>query len=569
MKISARAAARILIVALVIFCSVRNVGAGVIPNAYIVKVAKDVDVRSASEEMAKRTGGNIGYIYENSFRGFSVRVPPGFAQAQLRAQAGVQAVEPDLEVELCAQTLPAGVDRIDIQHFDIANIDGVDDRVDVDVAIIDTGIDVDHPDLNVVGGQRFLPGGPSTDYDDDNGHGTEVAGVLAALDNGFGVVGVAPGARLWSIKCFDQNRNAGSQILAGIEWVVTNADTIEILNMSWSGIHPAPFHREAVQSCVAAGVVCFAAAGNSARNLYGPDGIFGDNQNTWPAYFPEVAAISCMADSDGRPGGLGANTSFGGYADDSFAGFSNYSTGVIGSNPVNSPGAAIDLMMPGVDIYSTFIGGGYSFDSGTSLSSPLAAGLAALYIAKNGRASNAAGVYAIRQALIDGASGQTSSRGLALLNDPDGKRENIGFCPGAGAMVNGIPKWWLAQFDDNGVNWTGDLAHYSTIDFDGDGVSAVDEYVGSSDPTDGNSTLRISEFEDQNGTTTIRWLGAFVDPQLPAFSVRRSTSMLDPVTTWLEIGTVPRTNGTHIYTDETTPPGAHAFYWVTGSNSPL
>ena len=82
--------------------------------------------------------------------------------------------------------------------------------------------------LNVVGGRRFLSGGGPADYDDDNGHGTEVAGVLAALDNGIGIVGVAPGARLWSIKCFDENRAAGSKILAGIEWVIDNADTIDI-----------------------------------------------------------------------------------------------------------------------------------------------------------------------------------------------------------------------------------------------------------------------------------------------------------------------------------------------------
>jgi len=568
MRAPAKAAAGFLVAGIVLFLSGLIGFAKVVPNAYIVKVAEGVDVRGASEAMAKRTGGSVGFIYKNAFRGFSIVVPSGVAKAQLHAEAGVLAIQPDLEVELCAQTLPTCLDRIDVEHFDTPKIDGVDERIDVDVAIIDSGIDVDHPDLNVVGGQRFLPGGPPTDYDDDNGHGTEVAGVLAALDNGIGIVGVAPGARLWSIKCFDQNLNAGSQLLAGMEWVVSNAATIEILNMSWRGFHQAPFHREAIQNCVAAGVVCFAAAGNDAVNIYGPSGIFGGNDNVWPAYFPEVATISCLADSDGRPGGLGGNTSFGGYPDDSFAGFSNFSTGVIGSNPVNSPGAAIDLILPGVDIYSTFLGGGYSFDSGTSLSSPVAAGLAALYIAENGRATNAAGVYAIRQALIDGGSPQVGSRGLAVLNDPDGNRENVGFCPGAGARVNGIPKWWLAQFDDNGKNWTEDLAHYTTIDFDGDNVSPFDEYLGSSDPTDVNSTLRISSFEDENGTNTIQWPGAYVDPQLPDFSVVRGTSMLENVTTWQEIGTVPRTNGTHIYSDGTTPPGAQVYYQVIGANNP-
>lgn len=410
----------------VVFGLAENSYAKVIPNAYIVQIADTADVSDVTGKMARFTGGKIGHKYSKTIRGFSIKVPPGIAKSQILAQNGVIAVQPDIEVELCAQTLPTSVDRIDIDLSSTAKIDGLDERVDVDIAVIDTGIDIDHPDLNVVGGRRFLSGGGPTDYDDDNGHGTEVAGVMAALDNGFGIVGVAPGARLWSIKCFDQNRAAGSQILAGIEWVITNADTIEILNMSWSGFHQAPFHRTAIQNCVAAGVVCFAAAGNAARDIYGPDNTFGTNDDTWPAYFPEVAAISAMADSDGQPGGTGGNTSYGNYPDDSFAGFSNYSNSVTGSNPVSSPGAAIDLLMPGVDIYSTNMGGGYAIDSGTSLSSPLAAGLAALYISVNGRATNANEVYAIRQALIDHGTLQSSPRGLTVRNDPDAFKEKIG-----------------------------------------------------------------------------------------------------------------------------------------------
>ena len=559
---------RILLPVVVVSCFVRYGHANVIPDAYIVKVADGVDVREASERMARRTGGKVGHIYRKALRGYSIRVPPGVVRAHMRGQEGVLAVEPDLEVELCAQTLPTCVDRIDIDLSDTAKINGVDERIDIDIAIIDTGIDIDHPDLNVVGGARFLTGGAPTDYDDDNGHGTEVAGVLAALDNGIGIVGVAPGARLWSIKCFDANRNAGSGILAGIEWVVDNADTIEILNMSWRGIHQAPFHREAIQNCVAAGVVCFAAAGNDARNVYGPDEIFGTNDDTWPAYFPEVAAISCMADSDGQPGGTGGTTSYGGYADDSFAGFSNYSTAVTPTNPVNSPGAAIDLLMPGVDIYSTFLNGAYSYDSGTSLSSPLAAGLAALYIAKHGRATNAAEVYAIRQALIDGGTPQSAAGGLAHLNDPDGNSEHIGYWLGAEETVNGVPKWWLALFDDDGTNWSWNYTYYATNDIDGDGVSTDGEYLGSSDPTNGSSTFRVAAFEEQNGSNTIWWPGAFVDPQLPAFRVLRGTNMSDNIATWPEIGTVPRVNGTHIYTDEVVPPGAEVYYRVMGTSGP-
>ena len=439
--------------------------AKVIPNAYIVEIDDTADVNDVTGKMAKFTRGKIGHIYSKAIRGFSITVPPGIAKSQILSQKGVMSVEPDLEVELYTQTLPTSVDRIDIDLYNAAKIDGIDERVDVDIAIIDTGIDVDHPDLNVVGGKRFLPGGPSTDYDDDNGHGTEVAGVLAALDNGYGIVGVAPGARLWSIKCFDQNRNAGSDILGGIDWVIDNADTIEILNMSWGGIHQAPYHRTAIQNCVAAGVVCFAAAGNSGRDLYGPDGIFGTSDDAWPAYFPEVAAVSAMADTDGEPGGIGGNTSYGGYPDDSFAGFSNYSNIVTAANPVDSPGKAIDLMMPGVDIYSTFMGGGYSYDSGTSLSSPLAAGLAALYIAEHGRATNAAEVYAIRQALIDSGVLQSNSRGLTFRNDPDAFDENIGYYTPGDFNKDGIVVIEdFAIFASAWLTGDGDVKYYTWCD---------------------------------------------------------------------------------------------------------
>jgi subtilisin len=417
----------VLLACIGLLALVQRADAQVIPNAYIIQISDLADVNDVCLKMQRFTGGKVGHVYHKAIRGFSIQVPPGLLKSKILSQSGVIRVEPDLLVELASQTLPTSVNRIDIDLYNTAKIDGLDERVDVDIAIIDTGIDIDHPDLNVVGGRRFLPGGPSTDYDDDNGHGTEVAGVLAALDNGFGIVGVAPGARLWSIKCFDQNRAAGSGLLDGMEWVLENADTIEILNMSWSGIHQAPFHRTAIQNCVAAGVVCFAAAGNSAMDVYGADGAFNTGDEVWPAYFPEVAAISCMADSDGAPGGLGSATVYGGYLDDSFAGFSNYSHSVTGSNPVSSPGGAIDLLMPGVDIYSTFMNGGYATDSGTSLSSPLAAGLAALYIAENGRATNAAGVYAIRQALIDSGVLQVNSRGLNLMNDPGSFDENIGY----------------------------------------------------------------------------------------------------------------------------------------------
>jgi subtilisin len=103
-------------------------------------------------------------------------------------------------------------------------------------AIIDTGIDTGHPELNVVGGTNCIGG---SSFNDDNGHGTHVAGIAAARDNTNGAVGVAPGARLWAVKVLNASGSGStSQIVCGIDWVTARASTIEVANMSLGGSSP-------------------------------------------------------------------------------------------------------------------------------------------------------------------------------------------------------------------------------------------------------------------------------------------------------------------------------------------
>src|SRR5262249_26520712 len=182
-------------------------------------------------------GLGLQHIYTAALKGFSARVPEA-ALALLESDPDVAYVEPDRYVEAFAQTLPTGIDRIDADTNANIGINSTDDkRIDVDVAVVDTGVGP-HPDLNVVSSVNCTIGGPlaqrcSSGGSDDNGHGTHVAGTIAALDNGSGVVGVAPGARLWSVKVLNrQGIGYMSWIVAGIDYVTANADAIEVANMS-------------------------------------------------------------------------------------------------------------------------------------------------------------------------------------------------------------------------------------------------------------------------------------------------------------------------------------------------
>jgi len=152
-------------------------------NRYIVQVAEGVDPGPIGRGICQRAGGTLGHVYTKALRGFSVQLPPALAQQVIAGQAGVIKIEPDVRVHAVAQTLPTGVNRIDADLNSVAKIDGVPEAVNVDIAIIDTGIDVDHPDLHVVGGRRFYSmlwwSFQDDQYDDDNGHGSHCAGTAA------------------------------------------------------------------------------------------------------------------------------------------------------------------------------------------------------------------------------------------------------------------------------------------------------------------------------------------------------------------------------------------------------
>jgi subtilisin len=310
---------------------------------------------------AGRFGASVSHVYRNALSGYSATLSPSRVAA-LRADPGVAAVVPDRTLRIQAQTMPTGINRIDGELSGTISGNGAG-AVNVDVAIIDTGIGP-NPDLNIAGGTNCVtPGGGLAD---DNGHGTHVAGTVAARDNADGVVGVAPGARLYAVKVLNaQGSGSISQIICGIDWVTARASTIEVANMSLGGQSPFgsfsgcnssfdPMHPAICRS-VQAGVTYAVAAGNSAANA----------NNFIPATYNEVITVSALADFNGVPGG-GAAATCRADQDDTFANFSNF-------------GSDVDLIAPGVCIISSAPNGGLATFSGTSMASPHVAGAAALY----------------------------------------------------------------------------------------------------------------------------------------------------------------------------------------------
>ncbi|NGY66136.1 S8 family serine peptidase [Lentzea sp. NEAU-D13] len=363
-------------------------------SGYIVLLKDGTSVSSLTNLL----GVTVDNVYESAVRGYSGRMTAGTA-ARLARDPRVALVQPDGVASIAAQTQPTGIDRVDAEQSPTARINGTDERVNVDVAVIDTGVDLDHPDLNVnTAGAKNCSTGRSAD--DGNGHGTHVAGTIGALDNGTGVVGVAPGARIWPVRVLNnQGSGSFSAIICGIDYVTAHASEIEVANMSLGGSgsdsacgsNKDAMH-EAICRSVSAGVTYVVAAGNSAKN----------SSTFVPATYEEVITVSALADFNGQPGG-GAASTCRADVDDTFADFSNY-------------GADVDIIAPGVCILSSWKGGGYNTISGTSMASPHVAGAAALFKSTHPSASPSA----VKSALQ--AAGTTNWNSTT---DPDSTHERL------------------------------------------------------------------------------------------------------------------------------------------------
>ena len=292
----------------------------------IVLLEKDADVDAAVARGKREHAVKPTNVFKHAARGYAANLSRGQVRA-IERDPVVDAVVEDTVVELAAQVSPAGVRRVGATRSPLTHIDTNDlasHRANVDVAIIDTGIQPNHPDLRVVGGYDCTRPGTSAErssssrWRDEHGHGTHVAGIVGALDNDRGVVGVAPGARLWSIRVFTASATSRiSWIACGIDWVTskrtsTGGPRIEVANMSLRdegrddgncGYSNSDIMHRAICRSTDRGTTYAVAAGND-RNSAG---------NWRPGSYNEVITVSATNRSRNAAGSAStAMSTFGG-----------------------------------------------------------------------------------------------------------------------------------------------------------------------------------------------------------------------------------------------------------------
>lgn len=499
------------------------------------------DAAAAADALLSPLGAEPAAVYRHALTGFAADLTAADA-ASLASSPLVTLVEADRTFTATAE-LPTGVDRTDVDRISDSPI-GARASVDVDVAVIDTGSDADHRDLDVVrvidcynnggllGGSSCVDrtGTNNSGGDDDNGHGTHVAGTVGALDNGLDVVGVAPGARVWSVKVLGGFLGSGStsDIIAGIDYI-TGTGEVEVINMSLGGSGTSSGMNQAIAGATEAGIVTVVAAGNDSANA----------GNYTPANAPDAITVSAITDLDGQPGGVASGSCSGG--DDEFATYSNF-------------GDVVDIAAPGSCITSTRLGGGTESLSGTSMASPHVAGAAALYIARNGVPADATRRDTVLAGLLQewstpqsGACGFTnaiSGEPLLLLvacgeePEPGNTAPTVDITsPADGTTVaEGSSITLRADANDaedgaTGVDWSSDLdgalgsgdsvtvtlsagTHTVTATTtDSAGASAADAITVTVESEQAADTVSISEIRWDDGTLLLggRWVDAWVE----------------------------------------------------------
>ncbi|MFH2204809.1 MAG: S8 family peptidase [Elusimicrobiota bacterium] len=332
-------------------------------NAKIVEAPADRYSPSAFRMMSNP---DIYYVEEDFYTNWLVNTGASFQARPLPSFGAIMADLPKLKERTSGSgEQPWGIVRVNAEKGWAQANEGSGVRV----AVIDTGVDFNHPDLQA----NYKGGYNAVDADkpplDDHGHGTHVAGTIAAVKDGKGVVGVAPQAHIYAVKVLDKDGGGSlTSIVKGLVWAANN--NIQVANMSLGAPMGSIFMRLAVKYATSKGVAIIAAAGNSG-------GAVG-----YPAAYEDTIAIAASDSSD------------------RVASFS-------------SRGEQVDFIAPGVDVNSTVVGGKYARYSGTSMATPHAAGLAALAVKQGANGKDAVKAYFLRAAKkLPGVSENEQGEGM-------------------------------------------------------------------------------------------------------------------------------------------------------------
>jgi len=332
----------------------------------------DHGVAGAVQQLERGHGFRADHVFGSAIRGFSARLNSRQIQA-LENNPLVAYLESDEPMFASAQTLPWGINRIDADSSSTLAGNGSGTVSNVNVYIIDTGAETTHSDLNVVRHVNFA-GGTNNDC---HGHGTHVAGTVAAKDNTSQVVGVAPGAPITGVKVLNcAGSGTTSGVIKGVDWVTANAVKPAIANMSLGGGASLALDNAVIRSADS-GVFYSLAAGNSAV----------DACTQSPARAGTHNGVMTVAATD---------------ISNLEASFSNF-------------GSCVDIWAPGVSILSTFRKNSTRTLSGTSMAAPHAGGTGALFLSHGGVAAATVESFLKKDSVSTGTTSKDGSNAIRLV----------------------------------------------------------------------------------------------------------------------------------------------------------
>jgi subtilisin len=438
---------------------------------------------AAEQALVRGAGGEVLHSY-TIVPAIAATLPQG-AVAALARNPRVTYVEPvTLAYALDHPTGDAELDRgWGVAHIGSGIVHAAGNHgTGVGIAVIDTGISNTHPDLSVVGGRNFLDN--SDNWVDDNGHGTHVAGSACAVANGFGVVGVAADCELYALKVLNASGSGSwSGIVAAVEWAATHGIQVANLSLGSRG-HPGITAEQAFANAYAGGLVIVAAAGNAGN-------CGGNNDSVeYPGRFASVIAVAATNANDVRP-------------------------------CFSSTGSAVELAAPGVSVMSTWPGATsgtnpqpvrlcdsegsncayYKQGSGTSMSAPHVAGVAALVLAAKPDLSNAD----VRQVLVDSAIhiGPSHQYGAGLVSASRAVGAEAPPPPSTG-RISGVVRDAATAAAIGGATVTVDTGQTATTATDGsytvEGVAVGDRSVVASAPGYESLTQPVTVSSDEEST---------------------------------------------------------------------